>query len=390
MLISTVVFLRLMEYYSGILFLTTNRVGDFDEAFTSRIHVSLYYPELNEDKTVQVFKINMDMIEDRFRTKKRIVEIDRMEIASFATKYYAEHPQARWNGRQIRNACQTALALAEFEAQDKSLSDIENLDTVVNLRVEHFEIVRNAYLEFTKYMHDLYGSTAARRAKEARLRAIWFDENDRVVKTQNMGGAGMDKKNAFLLASQAQPSRPMGHSPQRSFEQPYLPKQGDFSQSSYQQPQQNYYQNSMQNQAFGGQQPPFNNPPPGHMQGQMFSSNHNWNSQSTANASVFSPEPQDRGQLQSPIPPRQQGTPTPQSQQQQQQQQQQSQQISPNPTWLNESIRDMYSASGKQSDGQMTGGTSAPVASGWNCPACARYHFGQHSGFCPACGWKSQ
>src|SRR4051794_28771603 len=30
-----------MEYYAGILFLTTNRVGDFDEAFTSRIHVSL-------------------------------------------------------------------------------------------------------------------------------------------------------------------------------------------------------------------------------------------------------------------------------------------------------------------------------------------------------------
>jgi len=36
------VFLRILEYYSGILFLTTNRVGTIDEAFKSRIHVSLY------------------------------------------------------------------------------------------------------------------------------------------------------------------------------------------------------------------------------------------------------------------------------------------------------------------------------------------------------------
>jgi hypothetical protein len=29
------VFLRVLEYYAGILFLTTNRVGDFDEALAS-------------------------------------------------------------------------------------------------------------------------------------------------------------------------------------------------------------------------------------------------------------------------------------------------------------------------------------------------------------------
>lgn len=36
------VFLRALEFYSGILFLTTNRVGTIDEAFKSRIHISLY------------------------------------------------------------------------------------------------------------------------------------------------------------------------------------------------------------------------------------------------------------------------------------------------------------------------------------------------------------
>ena len=37
------VFLRTLEYYSGILFMTTNRVRTFDDAFKSRIHVPLKY-----------------------------------------------------------------------------------------------------------------------------------------------------------------------------------------------------------------------------------------------------------------------------------------------------------------------------------------------------------
>ncbi|KAF2636666.1 hypothetical protein P280DRAFT_408864, partial [Massarina eburnea CBS 473.64] len=36
-------FLRALEYYRGILFLTTNWAGAMDEAFRLRIHVSLLY-----------------------------------------------------------------------------------------------------------------------------------------------------------------------------------------------------------------------------------------------------------------------------------------------------------------------------------------------------------
>lgn len=35
-------FLRVLDYYSGILIMTTNRVGTIDEGFISRIHLSLY------------------------------------------------------------------------------------------------------------------------------------------------------------------------------------------------------------------------------------------------------------------------------------------------------------------------------------------------------------
>jgi hypothetical protein len=41
------VLLRAFDYFQGILFLTTNRVGYFDEAFMSRIHLSLGYDKLD-------------------------------------------------------------------------------------------------------------------------------------------------------------------------------------------------------------------------------------------------------------------------------------------------------------------------------------------------------
>ncbi|PWY90984.1 hypothetical protein BO70DRAFT_410604 [Aspergillus heteromorphus CBS 117.55] len=187
------VFLRVMEYYAGILFLTTNRVGYFDEAFTSRIHVTLYYPELSSDKTVEVFKLNMELIKERFRQKGRRINIDQLRIGSFAAQHYADHENARWNGRQIQNACQTALALAEFEAQGNSHRAILRPDAVVTLSVAHFEIVRDAYLEFTRYINKLYGTNASRRAHEDKVRAIWLDEDDNIVATH-----GVDRKSLFL------------------------------------------------------------------------------------------------------------------------------------------------------------------------------------------------
>lgn len=50
------VFLRELEQYDGILFLTTNRLQTFDEAILSRIHVSLKYPELGRDAREAIWR----------------------------------------------------------------------------------------------------------------------------------------------------------------------------------------------------------------------------------------------------------------------------------------------------------------------------------------------
>jgi hypothetical protein len=165
------VFLRVLEYYAGILFLTTNRIGDFDEAFASRIHMSLYYPPLDEVSTLKVFRLNLNIIKKRLADR---VKIEEDEIITAACGYWRKQKHARWNGRQIRNACQTALALAEFEAQPKGqkYNIKEKSSTKIHLRLKHLEVVSNAYLEFTEYLKEVHGTYAEGRAKEAGLRAL--------------------------------------------------------------------------------------------------------------------------------------------------------------------------------------------------------------------------
>ncbi|PTB64349.1 hypothetical protein BBK36DRAFT_1161404 [Trichoderma citrinoviride] len=180
------VFLRVLEYYAGILFLTTNRIGDFDEAFTSRIHISLYYPPLDKASTREIFRLNLRIIKQRFLDKGRDIDIHEKDILRYATAYWKKHENMRWNGRQIRNACQTALAMAEFDAQNQSTAGgggggggegggvkkgVRDENAKVELTHLHVQIVSDAYLEFMRYLKSIYGFSADEVAKNMRLRA---------------------------------------------------------------------------------------------------------------------------------------------------------------------------------------------------------------------------
>ncbi|KAH8196619.1 hypothetical protein TruAng_009213 [Truncatella angustata] len=157
---------------AGVLFLTTNRVGVFDEAFTSRIHISLYYPPLKRDAAHLIFEKNMDKIKSRYAKSQRQIDIKVSEITKFALDYYDQNDQGRWNGRQIRNAFQTALALAELEALGPNEKNVTN--AVVTLGRANFETVATAYKGFMDYLNQTYGGTFARRARENLWRSDTF------------------------------------------------------------------------------------------------------------------------------------------------------------------------------------------------------------------------
>lgn len=97
-------FLRALEYFRGILFLTTNRVGIFDEAFISRIHFSIHYPSLNGDERYKVWN---GFFEHLQRQRENSMRIHR------ETKVYVREDEdlvkLEWNGREIRNGKYSAL-----------------------------------------------------------------------------------------------------------------------------------------------------------------------------------------------------------------------------------------------------------------------------------------
>jgi SpoVK/Ycf46/Vps4 family AAA+-type ATPase len=151
------VFLRVLEYYSGILFLTTNKIGDIDEAFKSRIHLPLYYPPLDLESTMKVWKMNIQRTVD-----KKYIDVESSSIKQYAKQHYKDLFKAKrmtWNGRQIKNAFQTAIALAEYDAKTKC-------QTRPTLSKEHFEIVAKASEGFDNYLARIHGTDNERARRD--------------------------------------------------------------------------------------------------------------------------------------------------------------------------------------------------------------------------------
>lgn len=85
------IFLRLLEYFQGILFLTTNRVETFDDAFQSRIHIALRYGDLTPKARRSVWKMFLEKV----RAK------DGVETVKFTEKDYDMLARNNLNGRQV-------------------------------------------------------------------------------------------------------------------------------------------------------------------------------------------------------------------------------------------------------------------------------------------------
>ncbi|GMF74137.1 unnamed protein product [Aspergillus oryzae] len=99
------VFLRLLEYYQGILILTTNRVKNIDDAFHSRIHMTLKYPNLG--------------VEARGKIWQNFGEhIGGLELSEHE---YHQLAQRELNGRQIKNVFGLCKALAADKGQEISI-----------------------------------------------------------------------------------------------------------------------------------------------------------------------------------------------------------------------------------------------------------------------------
>ncbi|KAK3361216.1 hypothetical protein B0T24DRAFT_692059 [Lasiosphaeria ovina] len=112
------VFLRQLEYFQGILFLTTNRVQTFDDAFQSRIHIALRYDILNKRARMAIFKIFIERV-------RALDKADDMLV--FTKEDYESMSKQELNGRQIKNTVRTAQALAVNKGEPLSMRHLRQV-----------------------------------------------------------------------------------------------------------------------------------------------------------------------------------------------------------------------------------------------------------------------
>ena len=112
------VFLRVIEYYEGILILTSNRVGTFDEAFKSRLQLALHYEKLKSKDRRKIWENFIKRLETLEETG---VDFDDLY------KHVNDLAKHELNGRQIRNAITTARQLALYEEKDLDFNDLQQV-----------------------------------------------------------------------------------------------------------------------------------------------------------------------------------------------------------------------------------------------------------------------
>lgn len=121
-LVSTL--LRILEYFSGILFLTSNRVKTFDEAFQSRIHLAVRYNELEEANRRSIWKIWLDKAGDMIEPSEKERFEDELEEGGDLAK-------VKLNGRQIRNCFRSGMAVANARNLGERKLKVADVSTMV-------------------------------------------------------------------------------------------------------------------------------------------------------------------------------------------------------------------------------------------------------------------
>lgn len=101
------IFLRILEYHSGVMFLTTNRVKAFDPAFFSRISMAIEYEAMNEANRENIWL--------------NLLNAAKIDHSKFDLKALAAH---KINGRNMKTAVRLAQTTARGHGREIVESDI--------------------------------------------------------------------------------------------------------------------------------------------------------------------------------------------------------------------------------------------------------------------------
>jgi len=99
------IFLRLFEYFNGILFFTTNRMNSLDEAVMSRVTLKIKYPKLDAISREKIWQQNLNASGLQIKSLSKLAAIE-------------------MNGREIRNYVKLASMLLENEVKEAEIIEL--------------------------------------------------------------------------------------------------------------------------------------------------------------------------------------------------------------------------------------------------------------------------
>lgn len=143
------VFLRQLEWYPGLMVLTTNRHLDLDEAITQRFQLRLFYPPLNKNAVGRIWELYcteekcQQFIADRVSKKPRVTisdgvykwwEIQYEKTTKSKQKTAStdeQNGQPWWSGRDIQFAFREVIALAVHDKVTQKISDVKTKSLIL-------------------------------------------------------------------------------------------------------------------------------------------------------------------------------------------------------------------------------------------------------------------
>lgn len=126
----TLVMLRVLEYFKGILIMTTNRVMTFDVAMLSRCHYAVNFKLLTLKQEKEIWQGYVDQLNGKNSSGRSEIQRWVEQVTKKRTKL---------SGREIRNLFTTAQTLAQAAPTKK-------------ITMKHLERVYDRLMEFTEAM----------------------------------------------------------------------------------------------------------------------------------------------------------------------------------------------------------------------------------------------
>lgn len=133
------IFLRELEYFRGIIFLTTNLYSTIDSAFRSRVSLHLLFTSLTPEARMVIWRKFLDRANKLISLTEKHEVVEKKKDGSQPTAEVAERSEgdlvdeeikelAAWqlNGREIKTAVKMTRIWCDHKGYELSLSRLEN------------------------------------------------------------------------------------------------------------------------------------------------------------------------------------------------------------------------------------------------------------------------